>query len=448
MNRPLRRPSLQRGVAGLAVAVLAFSIAGPGRLPGADGQAAALAGPTMEATVGLEATLAATRRPNLPSAPRSGAFDPKGVSVGLSLVKSGFTSPILVTNASDGSGRLFVVERAGLIRIIAGSSILATPFLDLRGAISTGGERGLLGLAFHPDYPAHPYVYVNFTDRNGNTAIDRFTVSANPNVASRTGAVRLLTISQPYANHNGGNIAFGPDGYLYIGTGDGGSAGDPGNRAHSLSTLLGKMLRIDVDHGSGTRRYRSPATNPYVGRTGLDEIWSRGLRNPWRWSFDRLTGQLWIGDVGQSRWEEIDRANARDGFPAGRGVNFGWHVLEGRACYWPATGCSTSGMQPPLAAYAQAVAGADNCAVIGGFVYRGAANPALSGGYLFGDFCSGRMWVVSARAYTPAMPVVVRDTTASPHLAISSFGEDEAGELYVCDLAGGAIYRITASPKP
>jgi glucose/arabinose dehydrogenase len=376
------------------------------------------------------------------------AFDPTKVSVGLSLVKSGFVDPVLVTNAGDGRSRLFVVEQAGRIRIIDGGTVLATPFLDLRGAITSGGERGLLGLAFHPNFATHPYIYVNFTDRNGNTAINRYRVSVDPNVVDRATGVRILTISQPYANHNGGNLAFGPDGYLYIGMGDGGSAGDPGGRAQNLRSLLGKMLRIDVDHTSGTKHYRSPATNPYVGKTGLDEIWSRGLRNPWRWSFDAPTGQLWIGDVGQGRWEEIDRSLRVGTSPAGRATNYGWNVMEGRACFKPATGCSTSGKKLPLVTYGHSVAGADNCSVTGGFVYRGSAYPALVGGYVFGDFCSGRIWLLSAMTSTPATVALVRGATASPHLAISSFGRDEAGELYVCDLAGGAVYRITASPKP
>jgi glucose/arabinose dehydrogenase len=353
-----------------------------------------------------------------------------------------------VTNAGDGSNRLFVVEQTGRIWIISGGTTLATPFLDLRTSISTGSERGLLGLAFHPGYPGHPYLYVNFTDRNGNTAIDRFTVSANPNIASHSSGLRLLTIAQPFANHNGGNLAFGPDGDLYIGMGDGGSAGDPGNRAQNIDSLLGKMLRIDIDHGSGTRHFRAPAGNPYVGRTGLDEIWSRGLRNPWRWSFDRLTGQLWIADVGQDRWEEVDRSSPHSTTPAGRAVNYGWSVVEGNACYKPMTGCLKTGKQPPQTVYAHAVTGTDNCAVTGGFVYRGTAYPALAGGYVFGDYCSGRIWVMSPLASAPVTPTLVRDATAAPELAISSFGEDEAGELYVCDLAGGAIYRITATATP
>jgi glucose/arabinose dehydrogenase len=380
--------------------------------------------------------------PNVPAAD----FTASNVVLSLTLVAGGFNKPVLVTNAGDGSGRLFVVEQTGRVWIIAGGSRLPTPFLAL-GSITTGGERGLLGLAFHPRFPTVPYVYVNFTDRNGDTAIARYTVGSDPNQIQPGSGVRLLTIGQPYANHNGGNLAFGPDGYLYIGMGDGGSAGDPGNRAQNVGTLLGKMLRIDVDRTSSGKRYAIPTSNPYVGKTGLDEIWSRGLRNPWRWSFDRATGNLWIGDVGQGRYEEIDRNPKLGTTPAGRAANYGWNVLEGRACYKPATGCSKTGKWNPTIVYSHAVSGADNCSVTGGFVYRGTADPVLRGGYVFGDYCSGRMWVVDATAPTPATPTLVRDATASPHLAISSFGEDEDGELYVCDLAGGAIYRIRAQPK-
>jgi glucose/arabinose dehydrogenase len=384
--------------------------------------------------------------PATAAAVTTAAFNPANVSLGISLVKSGFSSPVLVTNAGDGSGRLFVVEQTGRIRILKGGTLLATPFLDLHTAITCCGERGLLGLAFHPSYPKVPYFYVNFTDTHGNTAIDRFTVSSNPDVANRQSGFRVLTITQPYANHNGGDIAFGRDGYLYIGMGDGGSAGDPGNRAQSLSSLLGKMLRIDVNHRTSTRNYVSPATNPYVGKTGLDEIWARGLRNPWRWSFDRATGNLWIGDVGQDRYEEVDRSLVSGSTPAGRGLNYGWRVLEARACYNPSSGCSTSGKTMPLIAYAHTSTGTDNCAVTGGYVYRGTAYPVLVGGYVYGDYCSGRIWVVSAGASSPATGTLVRSDTASPHLAISSFGESESGELYVCDL-NGAVYRITAKPK-
>jgi glucose/arabinose dehydrogenase len=254
-----------------------------------------------------------------------------------------------------------VVEQTGRVKIIHQGAVLATPFIDVHTLISTGGERGLLGLAFHPSFKTNGKVYVDYTNTAGNTVIAEYRVTtAGANRVTASTARRILTIAQPYANHNGGGIAFGPDGFLYIGMGDGGSGGDPGNRAQSLSTLLGKMLRIDVNGRTSTKAYRIPSTNPYVGRTGLDEIWSRGLRNPWRWSFDRLTGDLWIGDVGQDRYEEIDRSTAASGH--GRAANYGWRVMEGRHCYLPATNCSKAGKVLPIVEYGHTA----GCSVTGG----------------------------------------------------------------------------------
>ncbi|MDQ2965425.1 MAG: PQQ-dependent sugar dehydrogenase, partial [Chloroflexota bacterium] len=338
------------------------------------------------------------------------------------------------THAGDGLGRLFVVEQTGRIRVIKGGVLLPTAFLNLSASISTGGERGLLGLAFHPQFKTNGKFYVNFTLRNGATAINEYRV-ASPYTADtaawQTGR-RILTIPQPYSNHNGGNLAFGPDGFLYIGMGDGGSGGDPGNRAQNINNLLGKMLRIDVNGRSGTKQYRIPATNPWVGRVGLDEIWARGLRNPWRFSFDRTTGDLWIGDVGQDRYEEIDFSRAVDGRNAGRSLNYGWRIMEGRHCFNPSR-CSSGGKVLPVAEYSHA---SGNCSVTGGYVYRG-PDPKLVGGYLYGDFCSGRIWGIDAAG--PYTPVLLDDTS----LNISSFGEDEAGNVYVVDL-GGSIYRLSA----
>ena len=432
-------PVVLVGLSILALATMAGGRSGQPAPAGATGRTDA---------PGSDARPVTALRPTTVTPAIASAFDPTNIVLGLSLVKSGFTDPVLVTNAGDGSNRLFVVEQAGLIRVISGGTLLATPMLDLRGAITSGGERGLLGLAFDPLFPAFPYIYVNFTDGNGNTAISRYTIGSNPNVAVRSSGVRILTIGQPYANHNGGNLAFGPDGFLYVGMGDGGSGGDPQNRAQNITSLLGKMLRFDVHHGTRTTHYVIPSSNPYVGKLGNDLIWSRGLRNPWRWSFDRLTGQLWIGDVGQDRWEEVDRSNKVGSTPAGRAANYGWAVMEGRACFKPMTGCSTAGKQMPLVVYGHAVTGTDNCSITGGFSYRGTASPVLTGGYLFGDFCSGRIWIVSIGAATPATPTLLRDATASPEMTISSFGEDEAGELYVVDRGGGAVYRMDGTPKP
>jgi glucose/arabinose dehydrogenase len=367
------------------------------------------------------------------------AFNPSGVNLTLTALAGSFSKPVLVTHAGDGSGRRFVVEQGGRIRVIdSGGNLLSTPMLDISAHVSKGSEQGLLGLAFHPDFETNRKLYINFTNTAGDTAINEYRASTtNPNAAG--GARRILTIDQPYANHNGGHIAFGADGYLYIGMGDGGSAGDPGNRAQNLNSLLGKMLRIDVNGTSTGKQYRNPSTNPYVGKTGLDEIWSRGLRNPWRWSFDRQAHGLWIADVGQNRYEEVNRSTVGSGL-GGKAANYGWKVMEGRACYSPSSGCNTTGKIKPLVVYARS---SPNCAITGGYVYRGTVNPALSGGYLFGDYCSGRIWTISASAAYPATPVLLKDTS----LMISSFGEDEAGELYVTDLAGGKVYKITASPK-
>jgi glucose/arabinose dehydrogenase len=382
----------------------------------------------------------AAARPAGATAPRTtSAYNPSAVNLNLTQLPGSFSQPVLVTHAGDGSGRLFVVEKTGRIKVIASNgTILATPMLDISAFVSKGSEQGLLGLAFHPEFETNGKLYVNYTTTAGHTAINEYRVTTDPNRAS--GARRILTISQPYSNHNGGHLAFGPDGYLYIGMGDGGSAGDPGNRAQSLNYLLGKMLRIDINGTSSGKQYRIPSTNPYVGRTGLDEIWARGLRNPWRWSFDRQAKGLWIADVGQNRYEEVNRATYTQGL--GRAANYGWRVMEGRHCYSPSSGCSTTGKVKPLVEYAHAVSGTDNCSVTGGYVYRGADYPILQGGYLFADFCSGRIWTISASAAYPAAPVLLEDTA----LTISSFGEDEDGELYLTDL-NGRVYAISAVPK-
>ena len=373
------------------------------------------------------------------------AFDPGAVDLHLTLLTSGLSKPVLLTNAGDGSGRRFVVEQTGKVRIItAGGTLLAAPFIDVTSLVSKGGEQGLLGLAFHPHFATNGYFFLNYTNTSGDTVINRYHAQPGANTVSRATAVRIMTIGQPYANHNGGNLAFGPDGYLYIGMGDGGSAGDPGNRAQSLSSLLGKMLRIDIDHTSTGKHYRVPSSNPYVGRTGLDEIWSRGLRNPWRWSFDMPTGRLFIGDVGQGRYEEIDRSTPLTTRRAGRASNYGWRQLEGNACYNPSTGCVRTGKVVPLLVYSHAVSGPDNCAITGGYVYRGTASPVLVGGYLYGDYCSGRIWVVDPSAAKPASGRLVHAAGVAPSMLISSFGQDESGELYVCDL-GGSIYHISAT---
>jgi glucose/arabinose dehydrogenase len=369
-----------------------------------------------------------------PAAARVPAAAPADAQIALSLRASSLSRPVFLTGADDGTSRLFIVEQTGRIRILKGSTVLSTPFLSLAGSVSGGFEQGLLGLAFHPNYETNRKLYVNFTNKAGNTVIREYRASAtNLNVVDTSTARRILKIDQPFANHNGGMLAFGRDGYLYMGMGDGGSSGDPGNRAQSINTLLGKMLRIDVNGRTATKAYRIPKSNPYVGRSGLNEIWQIGLRNPWRWSFDRSNGNLWIGDVGQGKWEEVDRATRTSSGP-GRGINWGWRVLEGSHCYNPSTGCSTSGKTPPIAEYDHA---AGRCSITGGYVYRGSAIPALVGGYVFGDYCSGEIWVIPATAAGPATPSLLLDT----NLQISSFGENRNGELFVVD-HGGRIYVI------
>lgn len=387
--------------------------------------------------LGAQLTLAADRDVGVSGRPASGLyFDAAAIRISFSRVARNLSKPVFITHSGDNNGRLFIVEQGGRIKILRQGVVLSTPFLNLSAKVSKGSEQGLLGLAFHPDYASNRKFYVDYTDVNGDTVIAEYLRSTtNANIASTTGRI-LLKIAQPYSNHNGGMLAFGPDGYLYIGMGDGGSSGDPGNRAQSLSTLLGKILRIDVDNRPAGKQYAIPPGNPYAGTTGLDEIWARGLRNPWRFSFDSVTGDLWIGDVGQNRYEEIDRSTAVNGQNAGRGLNYGWRVIEGNACYNPSSGCSTSGKTSPMAVYSHSL----GCSVTGGYVYRGLAYHGLVGGYLFGDFCSGRIWALRAYGSATQTPVLMADTG----LSISSFGEGPDGTMYVTDLGAGEIWAVVA----
>ena len=336
-------------------------------------------------------------------------------------VLSGLASPVLVTHAGDGSGRLFVVEQAGVIKVLAAGAVVPTVFLDIRDRVLDGGERGLLGLAFHPQYTANGRFFVNYTrEGDGATVIAEYQRSTSPNLALRTETI-LLVIAQPFANHNGGMIAFGPDGFLYIGMGDGGSANDPGNRAQNVNDLLGKMLRIDVD---GTLPYAIPPDNPFAGATvGRDEIYATGLRNPFRFSFDRGTGQLYVGDVGQGQREEIDVVALGD--------NLGWRVFEGTRCTGLDPLCTSGGFTPPVAEYSHT---GGRCSVTGGYVYRGGREALPTGTYVFGDFCTGEIFMRAGSSMG-----LLLDTT----LNISSFGEDESGELYVVGL-GGTVHRLVA----
>jgi glucose/arabinose dehydrogenase len=400
---------------------------------------AALLALVLVPVIGTQLTLAGgtPREVIVSGRPPSGEdFDATKIRIWFSRVARNLSNPVFITHSGDNNGRLFIVEKGGRIRVLRQGAVLSTPFLNLSGKVSTGSEQGLLGLAFHPDYGINGKFYVNYTDVNGDTVIAEYHRSVdNASIADPTGRV-LLKIGQPYSNHNGGMLAFGPDGYLYIGMGDGGSSGDPGSRAQSINTLLGKILRIDVDTQAGGKQYAIPAGNPYVGKTGLDEIWSYGLRNPWRFSFDDRTGDLWIGDVGQNRYEEINRSIAVNGVDTGKGLNYGWRVLEGNTCFIPSSGCNKAGKTPPMAVYTHS----SGCSVTGGYVYRGLAYRGLVGGYLFGDFCSGRIWALRAHGPASQSAVLMADT----NLSISSFGEGQDGTIYVTDLGSGDIWAIVA----
>lgn len=321
----------------------------------------------------------------------------------------GLSAPVFVTHAGDGSGDLYIVEQTGTIKVLRGGRGSPRPFLDVSSEIVSGGEQGLLGLAFHPSFEDNDLFYVNYTDTAGDTQVVEYTASAG--VADVTSARRLLTVQQPFSNHNGGHVAFGLDGALYVGMGDGGSAGDPEGNGQDPDALLGKMVRIDVDAGADP------------------QIWALGLRNPWRFAFDEPTGTLWIADVGQNAIEEVNRVEA-----SRRGVNYGWDVMEGSTCF--ETACDPARFELPLAEYDHD----QGCSITGGYVYRGATVAALQGRYVFGDYCSGTIFTVRADAPRPAEPEVL----LSPGFPISSFGVDEAKELYVVD-HGGSVYRFTAS---
>ena len=352
-------------------------------------------------------------------------------AIGLSPVATSLASPVAATHAGDQSGRLFIVLQAGQIVIFDGNSVLPTPFLDIRTLVGSGGERGLLSVAFHPSYEVNGYFFVNYTDTDGNTVVARYQVSSDENVADPASAEIILRLDQPFANHNGGQLQFGPDGFLYIGTGDGGSGGDPDNRAQNLQDLLGKILRIDVD---GNLPYEIPADNPFVNdATARNEIWAYGLRNPWRFGFDRLSGDLFIADVGQNSFEEINfqRANSSGG------ENYGWRLMEGSSCFNPPSGCNDGSLVLPVLEYPHS----EGCSVTGGYRYRGIAVPQLTGIYLFGDFCSGTIWggVLEGNAWR-------RIELAATPLSVSAFGENEAGELFVLNYTAGVLYRITSVP--
>ena len=342
---------------------------------------------------------------------------------------SGFSSPVDLQSTDDGSGRLFVVEQSGLIRILQAGAILPTAFLDISSRVTSGGELGLLGVAFHPGFAQHPLFYVNYTRTVGSqiqTVIAEYQVSsANPNQADPASERILLTVDQPFPNHKAGQLAFGPDGFLYFGLGDGGSGGDPLGNGQNLQTLLAKMMRIDIDHTSGSLPYAIPPDNPFVAGGGLPEIWAYGLRNPFRFSFDSATGKLFLGDVGQNAYEEVDILQ--------KGGNYGWNTMEGVHCYNPSTGCNMTGLQLPIAEYSHA----EGNAIIGGYVYHGTAIPGLAGSYIFGDFGTGKIWRLTQDSTGTWQRVLL---VTGPSL--SSFGRDSVGELYILDYSGGAVLKV------
>jgi glucose/arabinose dehydrogenase len=353
-------------------------------------------------------------------------------TVTVAFPKLSFTRPVDLQHANDNSNRLFVVEQSGIISVFKNdvSASSKSTFLDIRDKVEdNGNEEGLLGLAFHPQYKTNGYFYVNYTANNPDrTVISRFKASAyNPEIADPESEVVLLTFDQPYSNHNGGQVSFGPDGYLYIGVGDGGSGGDPKGHGQNLKTLLGSILRIDVNKQENGKKYAIPADNPFAGnKSGYkEEIYAYGLRNPWRLSFDPVTKKLWTGDVGQNAYEEIDIIE--------KGGNYGWNIMEGKHCFEPSRNCNQQGLKLPVWEYPRN----EGVSITGGFVYRGPSLPELKGKYIYADYGSGKIWALDAsNANNP-----VNTTLAESNLNISSFGVDPKNELYICAF-DGKIYRI------
>jgi glucose/arabinose dehydrogenase len=348
--------------------------------------------------------------------------------VQLEAVASGLTNPVHLT-APAGDARLFIVEQSGRIRIVQNGQLLGTPFLDLSSKLRYGGEQGLLSLAFHPQYATNGFFYVNYTDNSGDTRVERYRVSSDPNRADPASAKQILFVDQPYSNHNGGHILFGPDGMLYIGMGDGGSGGDPQGNGQNRGSLLGKLLRIDVNSGDP---YGIPTGNPFANSAGArPEIWAYGLRNPWRIAFDRTDSRLYVADVGQNAVEEINVVPAVTG-----GQNYGWNVLEGSRCYG-SSNCSRSGLTLPVTEYSHS----DGCSVTGGIVYRGSRLPQLRGHYFYSDYCQG--WIRSFR-YANGQATEPRTWNLGEIGQVLSYGEDSAGEMYVLS-ANGRVYRFIPS---
>ena len=353
------------------------------------------------------------------------ASNPDGITLGFETVATGLTAPAYLTSPPN-DPRLFIVEQNGRVRIVSNGTLLPTPFLDIRSRVTYGGEQGLLSIVFHPQYATNGFFFVNFTATGGGaTRVERFRVSSNADVADDASSTLILTVAQPFANHNGGLLKFGPDGFLYIGMGDGGSGGDPQGNGQNRNSLLGKMLRIDVN----TLPYVVPSTNPFVGQSGVrPEIWALGLRNPWRFSFDRQAGQLYIADVGQGQREEVNVVPSAQG-----GQNYGWATMEGSVCYNAQT-CPQTGLTLPVVDYTHA----DGCSITGGYVYRGTRIPEIAGRYFYTDYCNG--WLRSFR-FVNGAATSSREWPVARLNNPTSFGEDSSGELYVT-LSGGSVMRL------
>jgi len=350
-------------------------------------------------------------------------------SISLSAVASGLSSPVAMESAHDGTGRFFVLEQAGVIKIVQNGTVSSTAFLNITPLVESGGEKGLLGIAFHPSFSSNHKFYVDYTRRNGTqlqTVIAEYLASsANPNVADPASARILLVVDQPFDNHNGGQLAFGADGFLYIAFGDGGSGGDPHGNGQNTNAILGKIVRIDVNTTTAGKQYGIPSTNPFASGGGAPEVFAYGFRNPWRFSFDSATQQLFVGDVGQDAFEEVDIVES--------GKNYGWNIMEGNHCY-NATTCNSAGLIPPIVDYSHS----EGSAVTGGFVYRGAAIPNMVGRYIFGDFGSGNIWILTLDGTT-----WTRSLALASGRGISSFARDDNNELYVVDYSG-TILKIVS----
>lgn len=357
--------------------------------------------------------------------------------VKLEQIATGMGTTLLVESEPGNASRLYVLDQDGRIFLIKDGVKQTTPFLDIRSLTNRSGERGLLGLAFHPNYSQNGYFYINFTDNSGDTQISRYQVTTNPDVVSTSTRFDILNIDQPYSNHNGGCIRFGPDGYLYIATGDGGSAGDPRNYAQNGNSLLGKMLRIDIDSTTGQLNYSIPSTNPFITNSSIrDEIWAIGLRNPWRFNFDSLTGDMYIADVGQNAWEYVHFEPAGD--PGGR--NYGWKIVEGSNCYSPSNGCNKNGLEMPIYEYAQTFF-PTKCCIIGSEVYRGKSMARMQGRYFFSDACSQDLWSFRYNSTNNSINGFIDHTSQSgAQGSATSLGSDADGEVYIC--RGGTVYKL------